>query len=83
MLTIIEVRRSRLVEQLVPGEQRRPQGAAGVAGGRLNPEAVKRPFTQQSAVGHAVEGDSARQDEIAHPGLRVDVRGRVAERPLP
>ena len=59
----------RLVEQLVPDEQRRAQRAAGVAGRRLNPDVVERPLAQQPAVGHAVERHAAGQHQTRHARL--------------
>ena len=52
---------ARLVEQLVPDEQRRAERAAGVAGGRLDPDVLERPLAQDAAVADAVERDAAGQ----------------------
>jgi hypothetical protein len=52
---------ARLVEQLVPDEQGRALGAAGVAGGRLNPDVLERPLPQDVLVGHAVQRHAAGQ----------------------
>ena len=49
----------------VPGAQGRAQRAAGVAGGRLDPDVVKGAFAQQLAVGHAVQGHAAGQAEVS------------------
>ena len=48
----------------MPDEQRRAQRAAGVAGGRLDPESLEGPLAQQPAVGHAVERHAAGQDQV-------------------
>ena len=50
-----------------------PQGAAGIAGGRLDPDVLERPFAEQSAVGDAVQGHAAGQDQVlqARPGMHV------------
>ena len=40
------------------------QRASGIAGSRLNPDILKRPFAQQTAIGNAIEGDPAGEDEV-------------------
>ena len=47
--------------------------AAGVAGRRLNPDVLERPFAQDAAVADAVERHAAGQAQVLHAGLRVDV----------
>ena len=58
----------------MPDEQGGAQGAAGVAGGGLDPDVVEGPFAQQPAVGHAVQRHAAGQHQVLLPRLRVDVR---------
>ena len=72
-LCILAVGRPRLVQQLVPDEQGSPQGAAGIASGRLNPDVLERSFTQQPAVGDAVQRHAARHHEVLHPSLAVQL----------
>ena len=64
MLAIPSAGLARLLQQLMPDEQRRAQRTAGVAGRRLNPDVVERPFAQQPAVGHAVERHATGQHEV-------------------
>ena len=73
LLCILAVGRPWLVQQLVPDEQGSPQSAAGIAGGGLNPDVLERPFTQQPAVGDAVERHATRHHEVLHPGLAVQL----------
>ena len=47
------------------------EGGAGVAGGRLHPDALERPLLGQDRVGHAVEGDPAGHGQVAVAGLGV------------
>ena len=49
----------------------RAQGGAGVAGGRLHPDALERPLLGQDRVGHAVERDPAGHGQVAVAGLGV------------
>ena len=60
--------RAGLVQELVPDEQRRAQRAAGIAGGRLDPDVVEVALAEQPAVGHAVQRHAAGQDQVLHPG---------------
>ena len=54
-------------QELIPDKQGRAQRAAGVAGGRLNPEIVKGALAQQPAVGHAIQGHPAGQHQVSFP----------------
>ena len=58
--------------RVVNGE-RDADGAAGVAGSRLDPQALEGPFAQQAPVADAVERDAAREAEVLHAGLAVHV----------
>ena len=49
----------------------RAEGGAGVAGGRLHPDALERPLLGQDRVGHAVERDPAGHGQVAVAGLGV------------
>ena len=49
----------------VPGGQGRAQGAAGVAGGGLDPDVLEGPPAQQFAVGHAVQGHAAGHHQVS------------------
>src|SRR5437867_2050057 len=57
---------ARLVEQMIPDKGSRAQGAAGIAGGGLNPDVFERTFAKKAAIGDAIEGDSAGEDEVFH-----------------
>ena len=54
---------------LVVGGQRRPERAAGIAGGRLHPDVSEAAVAQHLAVGHAVEGYAAGEAQVLHAGL--------------
>ena len=58
---------------MMPDEQSRPEGAAGVAGRGLDPDPLKRTLAQQPAVAHAVQGHAASKAEVFQTGLRVEV----------
>ena len=62
-----------VAEHLVMDGQRGAERAAGVAGRRLDPEALERPLAQQPAVADAVERDAAGEAEVLHAGLAVHV----------
>lgn len=49
-----------------------PQGAAGIACRRLNPDVVEDTFTQNLAVGDAIERHAAGQTQIASTGFPAD-----------
>ena len=68
-------RRSGVVEQLVPDEERDPQRSHGIARRRLDPDVVERPLAQDTAVADAVEGDPASQTQVPLAGLPVYVTG--------
>ena len=53
--------------------QRRAECTAAVAGGRLDPEAFERSFSQQSTVCNAVQCNTARHAEIALSGLCMNM----------
>ena len=58
----------------MPDELRDAERAAGVAGGRLDPESLERAFAQQPAVADAVERDAAGQAQVSSPVSRCAVR---------
>ena len=53
-----------VIQQLMPDEQGRPEGTAGITRRRLDPEIVKVAFAEQTAIGHAVKCHAAGQDEV-------------------
>ena len=55
---------ARLTEMLMVGSERRADGAAGIARGRLDPDALEGSIAQYLAVSHAIEGDAAGKAEI-------------------
>ncbi len=57
--------------------QRRTQRAAGIAGGRLDPDVVELPVAQHLAVGHAVQRDTAGETKIAHAGFGANRTGQL------
>ena len=59
----------RLLEVAMPDELRDTERAAGIAGGRLNPDLLERPFAQQAAVADAVERDAARHAQRLGAGF--------------
>ncbi len=69
---VVAVHRARLVVILVPGDQRRAQRTAGIAGRRLDPDVLERPFAQDAAIGHAVERDAAGQAQVVRLELVVN-----------
>src|SRR5262249_26533596 len=75
LLRALTARGPRLLQKLVPDEHGSAEGAAGVAGRGLYPDGLERPLAQQPAVGDAVEGDAAGEDEVLHPGAAVQVAG--------
>ena len=50
VLRVARTRHARLVEQLMPDEQRDAQRPPGIAGRRLNPDVLKRAFAQDAPV---------------------------------
>ncbi len=65
---------------MVIADQRRADGAAGVAGGRLHPDAVELACAQDLAVGDAIERDAAGQAEIALAVLDRQAAGEAQHR---
>ena len=61
----------RVAEQLMPDEQCGPQCPAGVPGRGLDPDVLEGSFTQNLAVGDAVERHAARQSQVLRTGERV------------
>ena len=74
-LPVVGRRRSGVVEQLVPDEERDPQRSPGIARRRLDPDVVERPLAQDAAVADAVECDPACQTQVPLAGLPVYVTG--------
>ena len=52
------------------GGKRRTERAAGIAGGRLNPDVFETPVAQHLAVGDAIERHAAGETQIALAGFR-------------
>ena len=73
LLGILHHPGARFLQELMPDEQGRPQRPACIAGRRLDPDIVKCPLAQEPAIGHTVEPDSARHDQMPHPGSCSDV----------
>ena len=68
--------RARLSRVQIIGRERRSQGAAGVAGGRLNPDIPKRAVAQDLAVGDAIKRNAAGKAEIFHAGIGGKTAGQ-------
>ena len=51
--------------------ERHAQRTAGVAGGRLNPDILERPFPLNASVADAVERDAAGHAQLVEPGQLV------------
>src|SRR5262245_26716555 len=72
-LGIMAVGPARFVEQLMPDEASRAEGSARIAGRRLNPDVLEQALAKQAAIGDAVESDTARQHEVLHFGLAMNL----------
>ena len=62
------MRLPRVVQQLIPDEQRGAERAARIAGSRLNPDVIERPLAQDPPVTHAVQRDAAGQHKFLQSG---------------
>ena len=72
----------RVVEELMPDEQRHAERAARVSRRRLDPHVVEGPLAQHPSVPDAVQRHAAGEAEVAHPRLRVHVARRPQHRLL-
>src|ERR1044072_7275690 len=54
-------------------KQRRTDGAAGVPGGRLNPDVLKDLFTENLPIGNTVQSHAAGKCEVRRPSDVPDV----------
>ena len=57
----------------VPHGKGRAQGPSCIAGSRLYPDVFEEAFSQNAAVGHAVQSHPSREAEVSLAGLPVDV----------
>src|SRR5215471_13855012 len=57
----------------MPSKQRRAECTAGIARGRLNPDAVENAVAQNTSVRDAIERDSAGQTKISLSGFLANV----------
>ena len=64
VLRVRGLRLPRLVQVVMPDEQRRTERAAGIACGRLNPDVLERPLAEQTPVRHAVESHATGHDQV-------------------
>src|SRR5204862_5348429 len=71
---------ARLIEIPVPQRERDTDRPARVAGGRLNPDPIERPFAQDASVADAIERHAAGQAQIAEAGLAMRERGHLQHR---
>src|SRR5205807_2100467 len=62
-----------LPEELVPDEERRPERAARITRGRLDPDVVERAVAEQAAVRDAVERHTPGQHEVSEARPTVEV----------
>ena len=75
VLAVARLRSPRVVQQLVPDEERDTERPAGVAGRRLNPQILERSLAEDAAVADTVERDAAGEAQVLHPRLLVYVAG--------
>ena len=57
----------------MPDEQGRTQRSAGITGRRLDPDVVECSVAQQATIGHTIEPDATRDDQVPHAGLCSNV----------
>src|SRR5262249_37838749 len=62
---------ARLVFELMPDAQGRPEGSACISGRRLNPQPLERSLPENSTIPHTVQRDAARQTQIFYTGFPV------------
>src|SRR5262245_59704995 len=60
--------------------ERDSDGAARVAGGGLDPDAVEQPLAKHQAVRHAIGRDAAREAELFHSRLPLSETGHFQNR---
>ena len=62
-----------VVQNLMPGKQRRAERAARIARGRLDPDVIENAFAQNAPVRDAIERDAAGQTKISLSGFLANV----------
>src|SRR6202007_2415113 len=75
VLTIEPLHRSRLIQELVPDEQRGAERPARVPRGRLDPDVLEGALAENAPVSDAVQGDASRQAQVPHTGHAMNVGG--------
>ena len=55
----------------MPCGERRAYGAAGVAGGGLDPQPLERAFAKDSSIAHTIQRNSSRQTEVLGTGFAM------------
>ena len=73
-------RPARLVQKLVPDEQRSTERAAGVSSRGLDPDALEGAFPLEPAIGDAIQRDAAGKHQVLHAGLRVNIASHPKNR---
>ena len=63
--------RARIVEELVPDEERHAEGAARIARRRLDPDPFEGTVAKQASIGQVVQGQAARETHIRHAAALV------------
>ena len=76
---VVAVEHPRSVLEHVPGVKCRAHGAARVPARRLDPEVLERALAQDPTVGHAVEGDPAREAQVRFAGHGVRMAGHAQD----
>ena len=69
-------RNPRPVQMLEPVVKRRTQRTSGITGRRLDPQFVKRAFTQKAPVGDTIQGDSSGETKLLQARLPMDMDGQ-------
>ena len=62
-----------IVEQLVPDQQGDSECSTGVSCRGLDPDLIERSFSEDSAIGHAIECDSTGEAQFVHSCGLVDM----------
>ena len=62
-----------IILHLVPAPQCGTKRSSGIAGRRLDPDVLKKLFTEKAAIGDTIKGDSTGQTKILRPGRAADM----------
>src|SRR5262249_11668163 len=70
---VLRLRPARLIQQLMPDQQRDAERAARIACRRLNPDVLVRPFAKKLSVRNTVQRYAAREHQILQFRFSMDV----------